>query len=229
MLRRRFEKVTVDGEPVIWLGANFWSRTGGPLMWRHYDPDVIRAELRVLREHGLRVTRSFFYWPDFMPSPDSVDEQMVARYADFLDRHADLGMATIPTFIVGHMSGENWDPPWRGGRDLYRDVWLVGRQAWFVRSMAARFKDHPAVAAWLISNEMPIYGGPAETEVVTAWAEIMAQAVRASGATQPVSFGDGAWGIEVTGVDNGYSVRRLAGLADFVGPHVYPMGDDVVR
>ncbi|MGH3322655.1 MAG: beta-mannosidase, partial [Streptosporangiaceae bacterium] len=41
--------------------------------------------------------------------------------------------------------------------------------------------------------------------------------------------GDGAWGIEVTGVDNGYSVRRLAGLADFVGPHVYPMGDDVVR
>ena len=228
-MRRRFEKVSTDGKPEIWLGANFWSRTGGPLMWRSYDPDVAAAELRVLREHGLGITRSFFYWPDFMPEPGRIDEDMARRYADFLDRHAGEGMRTIPTFIVGHMSGENWDPAWRGGRDLYRDVWMVGRQAWFIREMAARYKDHPAVAAWLISNEMPIYGGPAETEVVSAWAEIMVQAVRAAGATQPVSLGDGAWGIEVTGTDNGYSVREIAGLVDFIGPHVYRMDNDVVR
>src|SRR5215469_263731 len=30
--------LTVDGECVRWLGANFWSSTGGPLMWRTYDP-----------------------------------------------------------------------------------------------------------------------------------------------------------------------------------------------
>ena len=38
-------------------------------MWRSYDPAVVREELRVLREHGLTMTRSFFYWPDFMPGP----------------------------------------------------------------------------------------------------------------------------------------------------------------
>jgi endo-1,4-beta-mannosidase len=54
-------------------------------------------------------------------------------------------------------------------------------------------------------------------------------AVRAGGGTQPASLGDGAWGIEVTGRDNGFSVRRTGGLVDFVGPHVYPMGTDVVR
>lgn len=85
-------------------------------MWRNYDPKVVASELRVLRDHGLNVTRSFFYWPDFMPEPHRVDETMVERYGDFLDRHADAGMRTIPTFIVGHMSGENWDPSWRGGR-----------------------------------------------------------------------------------------------------------------
>ncbi len=216
-----------DGRP--WLGANFWSRTGGPLMWRNYDSSVIEQELRVLREHGMNLTRSFFYWPDFMPAPDRVDEVLVERFANFLDRHHDLGMGTIPTFIVGHMSGENWDPAWRDGRDLYGDVWMVARQAWFVREMTARFAEHPAVVGWLISNEMPIYGEPAQAERVTPWAELMVQAVRAGGGTQPVSIGDGAWGIEITGNDNGFSVRELAGSVDFVGPHVYRMENDVVR
>ena len=47
--------------------------------------------------------------------------------------------------------------------------------------------------------------------------------------TQPISLGDGAWGVETTGTDNGYSLRALAPLVDFVGPHVYPMEDDQVR
>jgi endo-1,4-beta-mannosidase len=212
-----------------WLGANYWSRAGGPLMWRRYDPAVVGEELRVLRDHGMNLTRSFCYWPDFMPAPDRLDEQVLGRFGDFLDRHLEAGMRTVPTFIVGHMSGENWDPSWRQGRDLYGDVWMVARQAWFIRELTARFAAHPAVAGWLISNEMPLYGGTAASDTVTAWAELVVQAVRAGGATQPVSIGDGAWGIEMSGVDNGFSLRALAGLVDFVGPHVYRMEDDVVR
>ncbi len=229
MSARGFAKVSVRGQPVCWLGANFWSRSGGPLMWRNYDPALVRDELRVLRDHGLTMTRSFFYWPDFHPSPDCVDEECVSRYRDFLDAHTELGMGTIPTFIVGHMSGENWDPPWRDGRDLYADVWMVGRQAWFVEELTRRYTGHPAVVGWLISNEMPIYGEPSDRATVTAWAQLMVQAVRAGGGTEPVSIGDGAWGVEVSGEDNGFSVRDLARLTDFVGPHVYKMEDDVAR
>lgn len=233
-MRRNSAKLEVAGRPVSWLGANFWSRTGGPLMWRNYDGRVVREELAVLARHGLRQTRSFFYWPDFHPTPDTVDEEKVAHFRDFLDAHAEHGMSTIPTFIVGHMSGENWDPSWRGERDLYADVWLVARQAWFVEQMVRRTHDHEAVAAWLISNEMPIYGRrrgepAAPTDEVTSWATLMVQAVRAGGGTQPVSIGDGAWGIEVTGVDNGFSVRQLGDLVDFTGPHVYPAESDQVR
>jgi endo-1,4-beta-mannosidase len=211
-----------------WIGANFWSRTGGPRMWMHYDPAVVRDELQVLADHGCTVTRSFCYWPDFVPKPETLDQQVLDRFSDFLDAHAELGLETIPTFIVGHMSGENWDPPWRNGRDLYRDVWLVGQQAWFVREIARRFHRH-AVAGWLLSNEMPLYGGRASIQEVTAWARILTQAVRAGGATQPISIGDGAWGVEISGEDNGYSLRALAPLVDFFGPHSYPMQDDPVR
>ncbi|HJU47257.1 MAG TPA: cellulase family glycosylhydrolase, partial [Gaiellaceae bacterium] len=218
--------VTVD---LPWIGANFWSRSGGPRMWSRYNASVVREELRVLAEHGCNVTRSFCFWPDFVPQPEQLDEDVLARFTDFLDAHLELGLGTIPTFVVGHMSGENWDPAWRDGRDLYRDTWMVSQQAWLAHELAQRFGAHGAVAGWLVSNEMPLYGGPATTEEITAWARTILEAVRSAGARQPFSLGDGAWGVEVTGADNGYSLRALAPLVDFFGPHVYPMQDDVVR
>jgi endo-1,4-beta-mannosidase len=211
------------------LGVNFWSRAGGPRMWTRYDEATVSKELQVLSDHGLTVTRSFFFWPDLMPDPYDMDEDVLTRFGNFLELHSSLGLRTVPTLLVGHMSGENWDPPWRGGRDLYTDVWLVSRQAWLAEQLARRFGTHPAVAGWLVSNEMPLYGGPGTPESVTAWAQLVIQGLRAGGAAQPVSLGDGAWTVEVTGVQSGYRLADLVPLIDWVGPHVYPMGDDPVR
>ena len=127
---------------------------------RATTPEVVREELATLAAHGCNVTRSFCYWPDFVPEPERLDADVLRRFADFLDAHVEAGLGTIPTFLVGHMSGENWDPPWRGGRDLYRDAWLVAQQAWLAGEIARRFGPHPAVVGWLVSNEMPLYGGP---------------------------------------------------------------------
>ena len=179
--RRPSAPTAIETKP--WLGANYWSRAGGPRMWARYDAGVVREELATLAEHGLNVTRSFCYWPDFVPEPSHLDEDVLARFADFLDAHAKVGLTTIPTFIVGHMSGENWDPSWRAGRDLYRDVWLVAQQAWFAEELARRFGSHPAISGWLVSNEMPLYGGPATVAEIDAWARLIVQAVRAGGAT----------------------------------------------
>lgn len=198
-------------------------------MWTRYDGRIVREELAVLAAHGCNVTRSFCYWPDFEPAPGQLDEQVLERFSDFLQAHLETGLGTIPTFIVGHMSGQNWDPAWRNGRDLYRDVWMVSEQAWFAREIAKRFGDHQAIVGWLVSNEMPIYGGPATIEEITAWARLIVQSIRSAGVAHPVSLGDGAWGIEVSGNDNGYSLRALAPIVDFAGPHVYIMSDDSVR
>lgn len=233
---RRSAKLMSAGRLQTWVGVNYWSSAGGPNMWSSYDAAVVGAELVALRELGMNVTRSFFSWPEFMPTPDSLDELLIERFEDFLDQHQRLGMSTIPTFLVGHMSGNNRDPVWRGGRDLFTDVWFVARQAWYVRELTARFCKHPAVAAWLLSNEMPLYGdwqsrgvGVLQPEAVRSWAQLLIDAVRAGGGTQPVSVGDGAWGVEVTGADNGFRVRDLAPLVDFLGPHVYRMENDAVR
>jgi endo-1,4-beta-mannosidase len=235
-MKRQAHKIVTGDGPQAWIGVNFWSRAGGPRMWRDYDKATVHEELTTMRSLGMTVTRSFFYWPDFMPTPDSLDETMVERFRDFLDRHQALGMTSIPTFIVGHMSGQNWDPAWRNGRDIFSDVWFVARQAWYVRELSARFADHPAIAGWLLTNEIPIYGdwksrgiGTLDADVVTSWAQILIDAVRAGGGTQPVSVGDGSWGVEITGSDNGFRIRQLEPLIDFHGPHVYRMETDPVR
>jgi endo-1,4-beta-mannosidase len=205
-------------------------------MWRDYAPEVVQAELEQLRDLGLTMTRSFLFWPDAMPSCDRLDETVMERFEDFLDRHARLGLRTIPTFIVGHMSGQNWDPVWRDDRDVVADVWFVARQAWYVNQVAVRFADHEAIAAWLLTNEAPIYIDPVRRGVdsidhrlVDSWAQLLISALRAGGAHQPVSIGDGVWGIETTGRENGFRARDLAGQVDFLGPHVYRMETDQVR
>lgn len=235
-MQRPNHKVLVGGLPQVWVGVNFWSRTGGPLMWRYYDPAIVREELDAMRAHGMTLTRSFFYWPDFMPAPDRLDETLIERFHDFLDAHQERDMTTIPTFLVGHMSGQNWDPAWRGDRDLFEDVWLVARQAWYVRELTSRFADHPAVVGWLLTNEVPIYGdwrsrgnGALRAQSVLSWAQILIDAVRAGGGWHPVSIGEGAWGVEINGTDNGFRVRDIAGLVDFLGPHVYRMETDPLR
>jgi endo-1,4-beta-mannosidase len=204
-------------------------------MWVNYDAAIVREELATMKDHGMTVTRSFLYWPDTMPTPDALDTDVMANWDDFLDAHTELGMTTIPTFLVGHMSGENWDPVWREGRDIFEDVWFVARQAFYIRSVVERIGSHAAIRAWLLTNEIPIYahwetngvGSPASS--VISWAQLLIDAVRAGGSQLPVSIGDGAWGVEVTGRDNGFRVRDIAGLVDFLGPHVYRMETDQIR
>ena len=106
-MHRNAAKVTLGGQRASWLGVNFWSRTGGPLMWRNYDSQVIREELRVLREHGLTMTRSFFYWPDFMPGAGAhrrADDRQVRR----LPRPARRGGHDHGAHVPGrpHVRGE---------------------------------------------------------------------------------------------------------------------------
>ena len=234
-MRRPNPKVALGGKPQVWIGVNFWSAAGGPLMWRSYDPDRVSRELDNLDRHGMATTRSFLYWPDFQPTPDTIDDALVARFRDFLNKHDVRGMKTIPTFIVGHMSGQNWDPAWRGGRDFFSDVWFVARQAFYVRELVARLHDHPAIAGWLLTNEVPIYadwrgrGAGADPDVVASWARILVDAVRAGGGGQPVGIGDGVFGVDTSGADNGFRERDLSPLTDFIGPHVYRMETDQIR
>ena len=228
-MKRPNLKLGSASEPEIWLGVNYWSRAGGPDMWLEFDAAVIEQELRQLKEHGIGVTRSFLVWPQFMPEPGVFDDKLFDLYGAFLDLSEKAGLKTIPTFIVGHMSGENRDPAWREGRDLYSDPFMLEQQSLYLREVVKRFGKHPAVVAWLLTNEMPLYAGSGEHEAVTNWVGTLVQAVREGGSDLPVSPGDGAWGIETSGKENGFRIRELKDVVGWIGPHVYPHLSDEWR
>lgn len=227
---RRARYFDSAGRPYYLIGVNYWSACGGPAMWRRWDAVVVERELRQLRGLGMNVTRSFLNWPDFMPESSRLDGTMMGRFEAFLRICEQVGLPTIPTFLVGHMSGENLDVLWREGRDLYADPWMLERQEWYIDAVVRQTGASPAIAAWLLSNEIPLYGGKGSEDAVTEWARRLTGAVRAADPqARPVGIGDGVWGKEVTGQDTGFSQRRLAAHVDFWGPHTYPAQDDALR
>ncbi|MEA4884873.1 MAG: cellulase family glycosylhydrolase [Clostridia bacterium] len=211
------------------VGLNYWPRHSGPFMWRDWRPGLIRGEVRQMAEMGLNVVRFFLFTPDFLPSPVEVNEVMMERLGEFLDICKETGIGAIPTLIVGHMSGENWDVPWRGGRSLYSDPEVVGAFELLCTRVASRYGNHPALRGWILSNEMPLYGGPGERADVAAWASRLAEAIRKVDPVHPVGAGDGAWGPEVSGRESGFSLDEIAPVVDFLGPHTYPVERDALR
>jgi len=216
-----------DGRPLYLVGVNYWARHAGPLMWRHWQPEQVRADLQQMRSLGMNVCRSFLFTPDFAPAPGYVDPTMLDRFDQFLALCHEAGIYTIPTFFVGHMSGENWDLPWRHGRNFYSDPWMLQQEAFYVQTVVRRACRAPALAGWLLSNEIPLYAGDTDPATGLLWAERMANAIREIDPHHPIGLGDGAW--PLLGNNNGFALEPLAKVIDFIGPHIYASATDSLR
>ena len=211
------------------LGVNYWSRAGGPRMWEEgrYDRAQIATELAQMRAMGLNVCRSFCFVPTFMPTAGQVDADCCKRYGEFLRQCEAASLMTVPSFLVGHMSGENYDFVGQRGRSPYVDPELLGWQEQLIAAVASEAKVSPAVVAYLASNEMPLWGGAASGEAIVAWTERLRDALRRADPARPFGLGDGVMNLK--GGNNGFHLPGLLPLVDFVGPHTYRPNSDALR
>ena len=192
-------------------------------MWRFFNEEVVERELAQIRELGVDVIRAFIYWPDFQPEPNKVDEEMLRRLGRFLDLAHKNGVGVFLTFVVGHMSGENWDPRWRGGRDFFE---LRNEVRLLIEAIVSRFRGHPALRGWILSNELPIYATSSEDKV-TDWIREMSSLIKSLDGGHWVTTGDGCWG--VFGAFNGFNPYRYRDYVDYMGPHFYTPDTDAFR
>ncbi|PSR22708.1 MAG: hypothetical protein C7B45_05795 [Sulfobacillus acidophilus] len=210
------------------FGANYWSRHGGPRMWTDFDSAAVKEELAWARRIGIDTLRWFLYWPDMEPQPGVDATEPWEHVAQFLEMAAREHLTTYPTLLVGHMSGQNWDPPWRDGRDLWTDPVMVQHTEAYIRRSVSRLRDMPTIGGWILTNEWPLYAGPTSPGVFRVWLSRMVQAVfESDGKHRPLSLGDGAW--NAMGVNNGFTLSDLHTLTDIVGPHVYPEGEELLE
>ena len=203
------------------LGANYWSRAGGPRMWARYDEAMVASELAAARSMGLDLLRVFAFVPDFMPEPPTVDPRMLARLRQFCDAAGAAGLKVLFSPLVGHMSGENFDFPGRRGRSLWSDEEILRWQESLVAATATALHGSAGLFGIALSNEMPLWAGPGSAEERGAWCARLVAVARAAAPGIPVGSGEGLGG--------SWPVRALLPSVDFLGPHVYGGDLDPLR
>ncbi|EKP95544.1 beta-galactosidase trimerization domain-containing protein [Thermaerobacter subterraneus] len=204
----------------FWLGVNYWASGQGVAMWQDWQPEAIAAELRALAAAGCRVVRFFLRWVHFQPEEDRVDPTALARLKAFCDLAHGVGLAVIPTFFTGHMSGENWDVPWRRGRCPYTDPAMLRAQVRLIRAVAETIGHHPALLAWDLANEPDIFARPPSPDAGWLWCRLLYRELKSVTPGVPVTLG-----IHVASLvdDCGFRPADVAEAADFLCMHLYPI------
>jgi len=193
-------------------------------MWTEWNPEEIISDIQRMKKLGMNCCRPFLFMPAFVPGEGDVAPLMLERLDFFLDRCERQEIGAMPTFIVGHMSGEDWNASWSRGSDFITDEKMKAITRNYLRKVVQAVKTRRSVIAWLLSNELPNYIGNQRPELVTAWVKEMIAIIRAVDPDRPVSVGDGAWSPEITGEPSAFLLRKLNEYQDFVGLHYYPRG-----
>ena len=225
------------------IGCNYWASNAGTEMWRNWDENAVREDLRVLSENGIEYMRVFPNWRDFQPvipicayqaqlvkyclegdrapeNPEYLDEAMLAKFRKFCDICEEFGVKLIVGILTGWMSGRAFVPPALFGKDLYTDPVALLFEQRFIRGMVTRFRDHNAICAWDLGNECNCLGAVASDDVATNWSITVANAIRAYDNTRPVVSGMHAL---APGKDNGtWTIAGQAEACDILTTHPYP-------
>jgi hypothetical protein len=232
--------LTQPGEFI--LGANYWASHAGTAMWRDWRPEVVDGDLAALHQAGLQVLRVFPLWPDFQPLsllyggggrpremrhgeeplPDGdcgqagLSEEMMDRFAQFLDLAAKHDLECIVGLLTGWMSGRLHVPPALGRVNVLTDPAAIRWEVRFVRHFVRRFKDHPALAGWDLGNECNCMG-EATRDQAYLWTSAVADAIRVADPAHPVV--SGMHGLTPTGH---WAIEDQAELTDVLTTHPYP-------
>ncbi|MER6958172.1 beta-galactosidase [Streptomyces sp. NPDC000618] len=151
-----------DGDPAaprLAYGADY-----NPEQWPR---DVWEEDVRLMQAAGVNVVSvGIFSWARIQPGPDTWDFGWLDEVMDLL--HAggigvDLATATAsppPWLTTAHPEilpvTANGETLWPGARQHWRPTSPVFREyaLRLVREIADRYKDHPALVAWHVSNEL---------------------------------------------------------------------------
>jgi beta-galactosidase len=148
-----------ESRPRVAYGADY-----NPEQWPR---EVWRDDVRLMREAGVNiVTLAVFSWARLQPTRATWDFSWLDEIMDLLHENGiavDLATATAspppwlttehPEILPVTVNGETL---WPGSRQHWRPTSPVFREhaLRLVAAMAERYGDHPALAAWHVSNEL---------------------------------------------------------------------------
>ena len=192
-------------------------REHGCQMWRDWSEAHVDRDFKQIKELGLNTVRTFLFWPDFQPSPGKVSEEAISKFNTMLNIADKHGLKLIPTFFAGHMSGENFDVPWREGRDIYEDPFMLKSQVELVRYFGTTYEGAETILCWDLANELDTFLQPRSADAGWLWTHILYRELKTYDPSHPVTLGTHVSSLE----KDKFRFDNIA--ADFLCTHPYPM------
>ncbi|MFI1170242.1 beta-galactosidase trimerization domain-containing protein [Streptomyces melanogenes] len=212
-----------DGRPFVSVGVNYHPSPTGCDYWREWDGARIDDDFRRMAAAGLNTVRFFVFWADFEPKEGVYDPEMTNRLRELARSAHRHGLTCLPSLLTIWMNGQRFDPPWREGRDLWRDADLRERQRAFVHHIATELRDAPNILAYDLGDEVIHVDSTSSAALgadeVRAWWGMLAGAIRAADPQALVLQAN-----EASAVLGGHAFRpEHAEPLDLVGLHGFPV------
>ncbi len=222
------------------LGCNYWASNAGTEMWRNFDEKIIRQDLKILSEHGVKYLRVFPNWRDFQPVepyytgggafreyrmtdgslPKNryyLDEVMLERFEVFCNICEEFGLKLIVGLVTGWMSLRLFIPPALYGKNLISDPIALHFEQLLVMGIVERFKHNKAIYAWDHGNECGCLGPVDDHFAAASWAQLISNAVYSIDRTRPLITG-----IHTLSTDGKWRADEQSAVCDMTVTHPYP-------
>ena len=226
----------------FYVGVNYWASNAGIYMWQNWDEEVVRKDMKLLTDCGIKVFRIFPLWSDFQPikihydygsrikdirlgekplddSPEGiagVDPVMIERFGKLLNIGQEYGVTFVIGLVTGWMSGRLYMPPALEGRKPLTDHLAIKWQLKFVKYMVNKFKNHPSIVAWELGNECNCMTEVESSEDAYNWVSSITNAIKSCDNTRPVI--SGMHGLNTSGK---WLIKDQGEILDVLTTHPY--------
>ncbi|MFF0458796.1 beta-galactosidase trimerization domain-containing protein [Streptomyces mexicanus] len=212
-----------DGRPFFSVGFNYHPSPTGCAYWREWDPQRLEADFARMAALGFNTVRFFVFWADVEPAPGAYDPVVTERLREFVALATRHGLASLPSLLTIWMNGQRFDPPWRAGRDLWRDAEMSRRAAAYVGHVAGTLSDAGDVLAYDLGDEVIHVDSAASAALspaeVRKWWGTLADTIRAAHPGALVLQAN-----ELSAVTGSHHFRpEHAEPLDLVGLHGFPV------
>lgn len=189
--------VTADGKPYVPFGVNYYRPGTGwaPQVWKMYDAEATRRDLRLLREMGGNCVRVFLSFGSFYTKSGELNAEGLAKFEQFLSAAEEAGVYVHPT------GPDHWEgvPAW-AGTDRYADDDFLAALEEFWKLFAARYRGRTTIFAYDLLNEPAVrWDTPAMRRQWPQW--VMGRYGSAAAAAK-------AWGVPEESLAGGIAIPK---------------------
>jgi endo-1,4-beta-mannosidase len=205
------------------FGYNYHPSESGCYYWTNWNYDEINNDFRIMSENGMDIVRFFIFWTQFEKQEGNYDDVLFERLHLFVKTAKRYGLMCLPSILTIWMNGQLFDLPWRKGRSLWSDAYMIDKQAEFIQRVVDRIKNCGNIFAYDLGDEMlHIHTNEIETldkNQAMYWLTRMSKAVRFSDPTAKMIMSNDYL---VLLAGRGMNIQTISGYTDYAALHGFP-------